>query len=453
MNNSFDRPTLDLFYETSRAAYCGNDSISASLLESSSNPNYWNHLVKKFIAIHEEIQDASKSINKSFGIFNEYTLRHCSTNITHDIEGYKSLIARPYESVNRAMPGSYYSDVERTIYLTYVILTQDIAKYNELFQSERKFISFEYWNAHFVHQIEFDDLVYGHEKLAEIVNKHPEASDGLTRFLYEIILRRMEIRSKSRSVNSIDVIFNFDCVGFTGTPFLDNYPTFQYIRDEVSFLCAASLSVTHVFSLKVSGYLIVSFQREDSIPHMIDRSFYAYTSEGLSVDTFEERFGRFQGQNSNVIADYVSSDFIKDSTDEMATLEWIFAYEENARILAGVTGTNDGNNAVDFNVLVDLCGIFKRSSIHDIAHLIKKHFGPDRFLYVYHIDTNDNSDRILCLKSDNDVQYDEEFYKYLCKTYDAGLRDKVFFFVDNRNVIGKGTSLKPLALKGRVCTD
>jgi hypothetical protein len=29
-----------------------------------------------------------------------------------------------YESVNRAMPGSYYSDVERTIYLTFVILTE-----------------------------------------------------------------------------------------------------------------------------------------------------------------------------------------------------------------------------------------------------------------------------------------------------------------------------------------
>ena len=52
------------------------------------------------------------------GIFNEQTLRHCSNNIVHDIEGYKSLIARPYESVNRAMPGSYYSDVERTIYVS-----------------------------------------------------------------------------------------------------------------------------------------------------------------------------------------------------------------------------------------------------------------------------------------------------------------------------------------------
>jgi hypothetical protein len=37
-------------------------------------------------------------------------------------------------SVNRAMPGSYYSDVERTIYLTYYILVEVIAKYDELFQ-------------------------------------------------------------------------------------------------------------------------------------------------------------------------------------------------------------------------------------------------------------------------------------------------------------------------------
>ena len=68
------------------------------------------------------------------GIFNESTLRHCATSISHDIEGYKALIARPYESVNRAMPGSYYSDVERTIFLTFVILSEDIAKYDSLFQ-------------------------------------------------------------------------------------------------------------------------------------------------------------------------------------------------------------------------------------------------------------------------------------------------------------------------------
>jgi len=214
-SSSFDRTTLDLFHEVSRAAYAGQSCPSA-LLESANNPDYWYQLYSKFGAIHTEIQDASRSINKSFGIFNEYTLRHCSTNITQDIEGYKSLIARPYESVNRAMAGSYYSDVERTIYLTYVILREDITKYNELFQNERKFITFEYWNDHFLHHLEYDDLVYGHEKLSEIAEKHPGTRDGLIKFLYEIILRRMEIRDESRSVNSVDIIFNFDCIGFTG---------------------------------------------------------------------------------------------------------------------------------------------------------------------------------------------------------------------------------------------
>ena len=41
-----------------------------------------------------------------------------------------------------------YSDVERTVYLTYYILMEDIAKYNELFQQERKFINFEFFNTH-----------------------------------------------------------------------------------------------------------------------------------------------------------------------------------------------------------------------------------------------------------------------------------------------------------------
>ena len=62
-------------------------------------------------------------------------------SLWQDVAGYKSLIARPYESVNRAMPGSYYSDVERTLYLTYYILQEDVAKYDDLFQQERKFIS------------------------------------------------------------------------------------------------------------------------------------------------------------------------------------------------------------------------------------------------------------------------------------------------------------------------
>ena len=100
---------------------------------------------------------------------------------------------------------------------------------------------------------------------------------------------------------------------------------------------------------------------------------------------------------------------------------------------------NDGGDcgaAVGFNALVDLCGIFKRSSIHEIRDLVR-HFGPNQFHYIYHIDQVDSSDRVLSLTSDNDVQFDEEFYKNLCDTYGARLRERVFFFVDNRNVIGK----------------
>lgn len=87
---------------------------------------------------------------------------------------------------------------------------------------------------------------------------------------------------------------------------------------------------------------------------------------------------------------------------------------------------------------MDLCGVFKRSTIHDVRDLIRKKYGADRFRYVYHIDQADNSDRVLYMDSDNDVLYDEEFYRYLCNQYGANLRDRVFFFVDNRNVIGKG---------------
>lgn len=297
-----------------------------------------------------------------------------------------------------------------------------------MFQAERKYISFEYWNAHFVHLLEYDDLVYGHEKLSQIYEQHPETRDGLTRFLYEIILRRMEIRDESRSVNSVDVIFNFDCIGFTGyvlggiktrkfeacsslsvhsllrrrTPFLDNYPTYDYIRR----------------------------RREDEIPDLIDRSFYAYTSDNLTQEAFEDRFAQFQGNNNNVIVKYVPSDFIRESTDEMATLESLFDLEEQC-------------SSQGFNALVDLCGVFKRSTIHDVRNLIRKKYGADRFRYVYHIDQADNSDRVLYMDSDNDVLYDEEFYRYLCNQYGANLRDRVFFFVDNRNVIGKGEFRSP----------
>lgn len=173
---------------------------------------------------------------------------------------------------------------------------------------------------------------------------------------------------------------------------------------------------------------------------MIDRHFYAYTSEKLPQDEFQRRFASFQGQNNNVIVRYAPSDFIRQSPDEMATLETIFEREEETM------GNRNGDDshgakapacAPAFNAIVDLCGIFKRSSILDVAKRINKHFGPDTFHYLYHIGQTDNSDRVLCLKTGNDIQYDEEFYKYLCKTYGADLRDHIFFFVDNRNVIGK----------------
>ena len=85
-------------------------------------------------------------------------------------------------------------------------------------------------------------------------------------------------------------------------------------------------------------------------------------------------------------------------------------------------------------MIVDLCGIFKLSSIDDVRSLILKHFGPDCFHYIYHIDQSDGSDRMLCIKSKNDVTFDEEFYKFLCRSYGATLREKVsceinFFFV------------------------
>jgi hypothetical protein len=109
----------------------------------------------------------------------------------------------------------------------------------------------------------------------------------------------------------------------------------------------------------------------------------------------------------------------------MATLNSLFDQEEQC-------------STQGFNALVDLCGVFKRSTIHDVRDLIRKKYGSDRFRYVYHIDQADNSDRVLYMDSDNDVLYDEEFYRYLCNQYGANMRDRVFFFVDNRNVIGKG---------------
>ncbi len=78
-----------------------------------------------------------------------------------------------------------------------------ISKYEELFQEQRKFISFEFWGAH-LRSLDFDDLVYGHDRLSDLVARHPETKEGLIKYLYEVVLRRMEIRDKVR--NRVEVL-------------------------------------------------------------------------------------------------------------------------------------------------------------------------------------------------------------------------------------------------------
>jgi hypothetical protein len=47
----------------------------------------------------------------------------------------------------------------------------------------------------------------------------------------------------------------------------------------------------------------------------------------------------------------------------------------------------------------------------------------------------------MCIETENDVCFDEEFFNYAVKKYGKELMNRVFFFVDNRNVIGKGRAL------------
>ena len=117
MANSFQKPTLECYYELSRGVYRGEApsyffaTASTPSLSRADNKEYWRQLREKWQSIHAEVQEQSRSLNKAFGIFNEQTLRHCRTNVAQDVEGYKGLIARPYESVNRAMPGSSHLSV------------------------------------------------------------------------------------------------------------------------------------------------------------------------------------------------------------------------------------------------------------------------------------------------------------------------------------------------------
>jgi hypothetical protein len=84
---------------------------------------------------------------------------------------------------------------------------------------------------------------------------------------------------------------------------------------------------------------------------------------------------------------------------------------------------------------VDLCGVFKRLEIQGVKNAIKR--ANRQFKYIYHIDQSNGSDRILYVLAENDVQYDEEFFTRHSDLYKEEFASKVFFFIDNRNVIGK----------------
>jgi hypothetical protein len=49
----------------------------------------------------------------------------------------------------------------------------------------------------------------------------------------------------------------------------------------------------------------------------------------------------------------------------------------------------------------------------------------------------DCSDKITFFDRDNDINYDEEFYRNLCNQYGENINQYIFFFIDNNNVIGK----------------
>lgn len=245
------------------------------------------------------------------------------------------------------------------------------------------------------YHLDYDELIYGRTNLTAIIEQFPETKQPLVEFLYEIILRKMEIHDKSRSVNSVDVIFNFDCTGFTGTPFIDNYPTYEYIR------------------LKKTG----------KIPDLIDRTFYLHENSPNRDSVYKEKFIKFQGDNNNILVQYHPSDVIQSLENEESILEYIFKQQTDAKL--------------SFNAIVDLCGIFKRITMHNVRNVIKKVFGNSKYNYIYYIDQVTCQDRVLYVENENDIPYDDEFYKYLTSKYHDNVSDKIFYYIDNRNVIGK----------------
>merc|ERR1739844_755179 len=103
----------------------------------------------------------------------------------------------------------------------------------------------------------------------------------------------------------------------------------------------------------------------------------------------------------------MSSFFIEEMSEleilaRLFEIETVGAHESNGfgeekMEVDGETGSEDMNG---FNCLVDLCGIFKKTSVYEVKALLLKSFGIDRFRYIYHIDQTDGSDRVLYLDSD-----------------------------------------------------
>lgn len=75
--------------------------------------------------------------------------------------------------------------------------------------------------------------------------------------------------------------------------------------------------------------------------------------------------------------------------------------------------------------------------MHGVRNTIKKVFGNTKYKYIYYIDQVSCQDRILYVENENDIPYDDEFYKYLVQKYGEKVPEKIFFYIDNRNVIGK----------------
>ena len=108
-NNALEKGEIGRYLEVCRAVYQGLPCPDTkSLRQADCNFEYWHQLHDKLTCIHAEIQEKSKSINKSFGIFNEDTLKHApGGNIAHDIEGY---VNQSYSYVFN-MPNHLYSIV------------------------------------------------------------------------------------------------------------------------------------------------------------------------------------------------------------------------------------------------------------------------------------------------------------------------------------------------------